>query len=148
MGCSHFPEMDCSLDLGSWMLRECSAALPGHPTLRLPASSPARGFSLPPLPVLPPKQGHRGFPWDAWTDVAVGQGLVPPPDTGDDLPLDASCSTGRTEVLLRLSGTQLEKLMELKCSEPRETGRTKLPGRWQPGRTSGTRKTTKQRWDC
>lgn len=38
--------------------------------------------------------------------------------------------------------------MELKCSEPRDTGRTRLPGRWQPGRTSGTRETSKQLWDC
>lgn len=148
MGCPHFLEMDCSVDLGSWMLRECSAALPGHPTLWLPASSPARGFFLPLLPVLPPRQELRCISWGAWTGTAMRQGLVLPPDTGDDLPLDASSSMGRTEVFLGLSGTHLEKLIELKCSEPRDTGRTKLPGRWQPGRTSGTRKTTSQLWDC
>lgn len=35
LGSPHFPEMDCSTDLGSWMLRECPAAPPGHPTLWL-----------------------------------------------------------------------------------------------------------------
>lgn len=32
MSCPHFLEMDCSMALGSWMLRECSAGHPGHTT--------------------------------------------------------------------------------------------------------------------
>lgn len=87
---AHCPEMDCSTGLGSWMLRECSAALPGHPTLQLPAwlclsSSHTLHHQPEAFPCLlsHPKKSSRGLliqlcvPWDA----AMRQRLVLPPDT-------------------------------------------------------------------